>query len=98
MGSLVGVDARGRCGGLPRPGDRRGRLSALAKHPFEGRRSVVVVFEAHLATTEAQNALLKILEEPTASAVIVLVTEYPDRLLPTILEYEQAVRKYHLYR
>ncbi|MCX5753487.1 MAG: hypothetical protein NTW97_07535 [Candidatus Krumholzibacteria bacterium] len=59
-------------------------IEALSKHPFEGKRAVVAIFEAHLATVEAQNALLKLLEEPPASAVIVLVTEYPDRLLPTI--------------
>jgi DNA polymerase III delta prime subunit len=59
-------------------------IEALSKHPFEGKRSVVAIFEAHLATTEAQNALLKLLEEPPPSAAIVLVTEYPDRLLPTI--------------
>lgn len=67
-------------------------IEALSKHPFEGRRSVVVVVEAHLATTEAQNALLKILEEPPPSAAIVLVTEYPDRLLPTILSRCYEVR------
>jgi DNA polymerase III delta prime subunit len=67
-------------------------IEALSKYPFEGRRSVVVVFEAHLATAEAQNALLKILEEPPSSAAIVLVTEYPDRLLPTILSRCYEVR------
>jgi len=60
-------------------------IEALSKRPFEGRRSVVVLFEAHLATTEAQNALLRLLEEPPSSATIILVTEFPDRLLPTIL-------------
>jgi DNA polymerase III delta prime subunit len=67
-------------------------LEALSKHPFEGKRSVVAIFEAHLATAEAQNALLKILEEPPASAAIVLVTEYPDRLLPTIRSRCHEVR------
>jgi DNA polymerase III delta prime subunit len=67
-------------------------IEALAKHPFEGRRSVVVLFEAHLATTEAQNALLRILEEPPPSATIMLVTEFPDRLLPTILSRCYEIR------
>lgn len=62
----------------------RGVIEAVSKHPFEGRRNVVVVFEAHLMTTEAQNAFLKLLEEPPASAVLVLVTEFPDRLLETV--------------
>jgi DNA polymerase III delta prime subunit len=67
-------------------------IEALSKHPYEGRRSVVAIFEAHLATVEAQNALLKLLEEPPASAAIVLVTEYPDRLLPTIRSRCHEVR------
>ena len=53
---------------------------------------VVAIFEAHLATVEAQNALLKLLEEPPPSAAIVLVTEYPDRLLPTIRSRCHEVR------
>ena len=64
----------------------------LSKHPFEGRRTFVALFEAHLATAEAQNALLKLLEEPPPSAVIVLVTEYPDRLLPTVLSRCYEIR------
>lgn len=67
-------------------------IEALARHPFEGGRSVVILFEAHLATTEAQNALLKLLEEPPPSAVIVLVTEHPERLLPTVRSRCQEVR------
>ena len=67
-------------------------IEALSKFPYEGRRSVVILFEAHLATTEAQNALLKLLEEPPSSAQIILVTEFPDRLLPTILSRCYEVR------
>ena len=67
-------------------------IEALSKHPFEGRRAVVALFEAHLATVEAQNALLKLLEEPPAFAAIVLVTEYSDRLLPTIRSRCHEVR------
>jgi DNA polymerase III delta prime subunit len=67
-------------------------IEMLSKHPFEGRRSVVAIFEAHLATVEAQNALLKLLEEPPQSATIILVTEFPDRFLPTILSRCQEIR------
>ncbi len=64
----------------------------FSKQPFEGRRSVVALFEAHLATTEAQNALLKLLEEPPQSATIILVTEFPNRLLPTVLSRCYEIR------
>jgi len=52
--------------------------------PFEGRRRVVVVDSAEALVPQAQNALLKILEEPPAATVFILVTAQPDRLLPTV--------------
>jgi len=64
----------------------------VSRQPFEGPRSVVIVLEADLATTEAQNALLKLLEEPPASTVIVLVTSRADRLLPTIVSRCREMR------
>lgn len=64
----------------------------VSRRPFEGKRSVTIVFEAHLATAEAQNALLKILEEPPPSAAIVLVTQRADRLLPTIVSRCREIR------
>ena len=56
----------------------------VSRHSYEAARPVVIVFQAHLATIQAQNSFLKLLEEPPGSTLIVLVTEYPDRLLPTI--------------
>lgn len=52
--------------------------------PFEGRRRVVIVDEADAMVDEAQNALLKILEEPPSSAVFVLVTARAEALRPTV--------------
>ncbi len=52
--------------------------------PFEGQARVVVIDNADLMGDEAQNALLKTLEEPPARNVFVLVTARPDVLLPTI--------------
>ena len=45
---------------------------------------VVIVDDADTMTEEAQNAILKILEEPPAKALLILVTHRPGRLLPTI--------------
>jgi DNA polymerase-3 subunit delta' len=53
--------------------------------PFEGRRRVVIIDEADALVPQAQNALLKTLEEPTPSSVFILVTSRPDMLLPTVL-------------
>jgi DNA polymerase III subunit delta' len=53
--------------------------------PYEGGRAVVVVQNAHDMTPQAQNALLKTLEEPPEHAVLMLLAESLSPLLPTIL-------------
>ncbi|VAX41463.1 DNA polymerase III delta prime subunit, partial [hydrothermal vent metagenome] len=52
---------------------------------------VFIVDEAHLLGIEAQNALLKTIEEPAPGTVVVLVTPSEDRLLPTIRSRCQLV-------
>jgi DNA polymerase-3 subunit delta' len=59
-------------------------LEVAGSRPFEARRRVFVIDGADDMTTEAQDALLKTLEEPPASSMLILVTAYPDVLLPTI--------------
>src|SRR4029079_5871215 len=53
--------------------------------PFEGRRRAVIIDEADALVPQAQNELLKTLEEPPPSSVFILVTARPDALLPTVL-------------
>ncbi len=45
---------------------------------------IIVLLFADQASLPAQNALLKIIEEPPANTLIVLVTSHPQALLPTI--------------
>lgn len=45
----------------------------------------VIIKDAHLMRAEAQNALLKTLEEPPSDTIIVLTASIVDALLPTIL-------------
>ena len=52
--------------------------------PFEGRRRVVIIDEADALVPQAQNALLKTLEEPPSSSVFILVSARADSLLPTV--------------
>lgn len=52
--------------------------------PFEGRRRVVIFDDADRLLPQAQNALLKTLEEPPVSSQLVLVTARPDTLLATV--------------
>ena len=48
--------------------------------------------EADALIVEAQNALLKTLEEPPSASVFVLVTSRPDVLLPTVRSRCQRLR------
>lgn len=52
--------------------------------PYQGPKKIYIIGEADLMTPQAQNALLKTIEEPPAYAVIFLLTEKADTLLPTI--------------
>ena len=56
----------------------------LRKTASEGGWRVVIVDEAEHLNRSSQNALLKILEEPPAHAVLILITDQPGRFLPTI--------------
>ena len=62
----------------------REAIDRTAYRPFEGRRRVVIVDQADALMPEAQNALLKTLEEPPPASVFVLITARPDVLLPTV--------------
>jgi DNA polymerase III subunit delta' len=57
-----------------------------------GRGKVFLVEEADAMTTGAQNAMLKTLEEPAGRTLIVLLTESPGGMLPTIRSRCQLVR------
>lgn len=64
--------------------------------PIEGDRKAIIVFEAERLNEAAANKLLKTLEEPPASALLVLVTAGADQLLPTIRSRCQRVDFAHL--
>jgi len=59
-------------------------LEPLALPPYEGRRLVFILDPADALNENAQNALLKALEEPPAYAHFFLVTANPGSLLPTV--------------
>jgi len=59
--------------------------------PRFGHGKVFIIEEAELLAWQAQNALLKSLEEPPRGTYIVLVTTQPDKLLPTIRSRCQRV-------
>ena len=53
--------------------------------PYSSPYKIYLVDEAEKMTVQAQNALLKTIEEPPSYAVILLLTTNPDAFLPTIL-------------
>ncbi|MHC4915930.1 MAG: DNA polymerase III subunit [Planctomycetota bacterium] len=57
-----------------------------------GRTRAVVVPRAERMNEEAQNALLKTLEEPSGSRLLVLTSRRPDGLLPTVVSRLARVR------
>lgn len=63
----------------------------LRLRPLEGSRKVLVLERAHTMTPEAQNALLKTLEEPPGDATLILTTSRPNVLLPTVRSRCQRV-------
>ena len=64
----------------------------LALLPMEGRLRVAVITDAHRMNPDAQNALLKVLEEPVGAACIVLVADDAATLLPTVLSRTARLR------
>jgi DNA polymerase-3 subunit delta' len=60
--------------------------------PYEGGRKIYLIEEVHTMTPQAQNCLLKTLEEPPAYGVIFLLADQLEGLLPTILSRCQILR------
>jgi DNA polymerase III subunit delta' len=64
--------------------------------PAEGGWRVVVIDGAEDMNPNAANALLKVLEEPPARAILLLISSAPGRLLPTIRSRCRALPLAHL--
>ena len=66
-------------------------IRKLSFKSFEADYKTVLVWLPETMNEEAANKILKILEEPWEHTLFVLVSEQPDRLLPTILSRTQEV-------
>jgi DNA polymerase-3 subunit delta' len=66
-------------------------VAELALTPFVASRRVWIILEADRLKDEAANKLLKSLEEPPAHVYFILVSDQPERVLPTILSRCQMV-------
>lgn len=70
----------------------RSLMQGLSFKPYLADFKIAVLNKAHLMTQESQNCFLKFLEEPTDKTYLILITEYPAMLLPTILSRVQKLR------
>lgn len=60
---------------------------------YGGGNRLIFIKDIDKATTEAQNALLKILEEPPPDSYILLSSAFSDKLLPTVISRCQVIVK-----
>ncbi len=67
-------------------------VAAATHTPFEADRRVFVLERVDTMNDEAANTLLKTLEEPPEYVVLLLLTDRPGQVLPTIASRCQAVR------
>ena len=59
-------------------------IEEVSKRPYEGDKKVIIIHEGSKLTVQAQNALLKTIEEPPQGVYIILLAESLETLLDTI--------------
>lgn len=64
----------------------------LGRKPYGGGNRLIVLREADKATVEAQNALLKLLEEPPESTYIVVFAGTEEKILATVRSRSHIIR------
>lgn len=87
---------------------RRSIVSDVSIRPYNGKWKIYLINDAEKMSVQAQNALLKTLEEPPDYVVIILLTSNMSALLPTIISRstvlnmrpvdDKSVRKYLMER
>lgn len=69
----------------------RDLLDKLSFKSFHGGRRVIIIEDADIMTTQAQNALLKSIEEPSAGTVFLILCKRASYMLPTITSRTQTL-------
>jgi DNA polymerase-3 subunit delta' len=72
--------------------NQEGMCHRIALKPFFGQRKIAIVDDADHFSIPSANCLLKTLEEPPPSALLILIGTSPARQLPTIRSRSQVVR------
>ena len=71
--------------------EARNILQKLSLKAYEGAYKIMLIWLPELMNVASANALLKVLEEPPAQTLFLLVTNQPDKLLITILSRTQRI-------
>ena len=71
--------------------EARNILQKLSLKAYEGTYKIMLIWLPELMNVPSANALLKVLEEPPAQTLFLLVTNQPDKLLITILSRTQRI-------
>jgi DNA polymerase-3 subunit delta' len=71
-------------------------VKKLSLKSFEGGFKVMLIWMAEKMNTAASNKLLKLIEEPPAKTLLLLITENEDQIISTILSRCQVVKLYPL--
>lgn len=64
----------------------------LSLKPSVASYKIAIIDQAHCMNSESQNCFLKTLEEPKGKTILILITEYPEALFPTILSRIQKIK------
>ena len=72
----------------------RNLIRKLSLKPQAGSFKAAIIDNAHLMNQEAQTCILKTLEEPRGNTILILITEAPEILFPTILSRVQNIKFY----
>ena len=67
-------------------------MRKLALKPYGNGYKVMIIWQAEKMNNSCANKLLKLLEEPPAKTLFLLVSEHPEQLLSTILSRTQEIR------
>ena len=70
----------------------RSLCQTIAMKPYEAIRRVVIISDAQAMNPAASNALLKMLEEPPAKTILILLATHISDLLPTIVSRCQQLK------
>ena len=74
----------------------RAVIKDIGLKPFEGRKKVYILDGADSMTQEAQNALLKTMEEPPLSAILILIAQNINAVFSTIQSRAKKVKFFPL--